>query len=87
MGSNPLRRAKNKVHPLGWALFFCVMLEDSKSTVFLLRKIATFRGTVAKCVGVSAALPPSESSSARQKEKSHLCGFFFLFFSFFTVLF
>ena len=80
MGSNPLRRAKNKVHPLGWALFFCAFnQEDSKSTVFLIRKIATFRGTVAKCVGVSAALTPSESVCvASKKHSSYRMGFIFL---------
>ena len=32
MGSNPLRRAKIKVHSLEWTLIFCVR-KDSKSTV------------------------------------------------------
>ena len=41
--------------------------EDLKSTVFSTEKIASLRGRVAKCVGVSVALPPSESVHAIQK--------------------
>ena len=34
MGSNPLRRAKNKVHSLEWTLFFMLQAEeDLKRTV------------------------------------------------------
>ena len=53
---------QNKVHPLGWTLFFLSILPKRiRKGRFAARQIATFRGTVAKSVGVSAVVPPSEA--------------------------
>ena len=56
---------QNKVHSLEWTLFFVCLKKRIRKGRFAIRQIATFRGTVAKSVGVSVALPPSESVHAK----------------------
>ena len=64
MGSNPLQRAIIKfILFLSELDFFAVLLKRIRKGRFAARQIATFRGMVAKSVGVSAALPSSESSA------------------------